>query len=54
MAIINHRNIPRGPRCTHMSKESRRKVKPKTSPPMYVSSDDVIDSSDGEDEDEEA
>jgi hypothetical protein len=35
-----------------MAKESRRKVKPKTSPPKYASSDDELDSS--EDEDEEA
>jgi hypothetical protein len=35
-----------------MLKESRRKVKPKTPPPKYVSSDDKIDWS--EDEDEEA
>jgi hypothetical protein len=36
-----------------MAKESRRKVKPKTSPPKYVSSDDELYSSDEEDEDEE-
>jgi hypothetical protein len=36
-----------------MAKESRRKVKPKTSPPKYVSSDDEIHSSDEEDEDED-
>jgi hypothetical protein len=35
-----------------MAKESRRKVKPKSSPPKYVSSDDEIDSCD-EDWDEE-
>jgi hypothetical protein len=29
-----------------MAKESRRKVKPKSSPPKYVSSDDEIDSCD--------
>jgi hypothetical protein len=37
-----------------MAKESKRKVKSKSSPPKYVSSDDELDSSDGEDEDEEA
>jgi hypothetical protein len=36
-----------------MAKESKRKVKSKSSPPKYVSSDDEQDSSDGEDEDEE-
>jgi hypothetical protein len=36
-----------------MTKESRRKVKPKTTPTKYVSSDDEIDSSDDEDEDED-
>jgi hypothetical protein len=35
-----------------MAKESRRKVKPKNSPPKYVSSNDKVDSSDAEDEDE--
>jgi hypothetical protein len=37
-----------------MVKESIREVKSKISPPKYVSSDDGLDSSDGEDEDEEA
>jgi small-conductance mechanosensitive channel len=37
-----------------MAKESKRKVKSKSSPHKYVSSDDELDSSDGEDEDEEA
>jgi hypothetical protein len=37
-----------------MAKESRGKVKSKTSPPKYVSSDDDLCSSDEEDEDEEA
>jgi hypothetical protein len=37
-----------------MAKESKRKVKPKTSPPKYVSSDDELDSSDEEVEDEKA
>jgi hypothetical protein len=36
-----------------MTKESRRKIKPKTTPTKYVSSDDEIDSSDDEDEDED-
>jgi hypothetical protein len=33
-----------------MTNESRRKVKSKTSPPKYVSSDDELDSNDEEDE----
>jgi hypothetical protein len=37
-----------------MVKESIRQVKSKTSPPKYVSSGDELDSSDEEDEDEEA
>jgi hypothetical protein len=37
-----------------MAKESRRKVKPKTSPTKFVFSDDELYSSDDEDEDEEA
>jgi chromosome segregation ATPase len=36
-----------------MAKESKRKIKPKTSPPKYVSIDDELGSSDEEDEDEE-
>jgi hypothetical protein len=36
-----------------VTKESRRNVKPKTSPPKYVSSDEEVDSSDKEVEDEE-
>jgi hypothetical protein len=36
-----------------MAKDSKRKVKSKSSPPKYVSSDDELDSSDKEDEDEE-
>jgi hypothetical protein len=36
-----------------MAKESNKKVKSKSSPPKYVSSDDELDSSDEEDEDEE-
>jgi small-conductance mechanosensitive channel len=35
-----------------MAKESKKKVKSKSSPPKYVSSDDELDSSDEEDEDE--
>jgi hypothetical protein len=37
-----------------MEKESKRKVKSKSSPPKYVSSDDELDSSDEEDEDQKA
>jgi hypothetical protein len=37
-----------------MAKESKRKVKSKSSPLKYVSNDDELDSSVGEDEDEEA
>jgi hypothetical protein len=33
-----------------MTNESKKKVKYKSSPPKYVSSDDVLDSSDEEDE----
>jgi hypothetical protein len=36
-----------------MVKESKKKVKSKFSPPNYVSSDDELDSTDEEDEDEE-
>jgi hypothetical protein len=36
-----------------MTKESKKKVKSKSSPPKYVSTDDELDSSDEEDEDEE-
>jgi hypothetical protein len=36
-----------------MTKESKKKVKSKSSPPKYVSIDDELDSSDEEDEDEE-
>jgi hypothetical protein len=39
-------NLNKGKRTCLMAKESRRKVKPKTSPPKYVSSDDEVDSSD--------
>jgi hypothetical protein len=47
-------NLNDGKHTYLMAKESRRKVKPKTSPTKYVSSDDELDSSDDEDEDEEA
>jgi hypothetical protein len=47
-------NLNKGKHTCLMAKESRRKVKPKTSPPKYVSSDDEVDSCDEEDEDEEA
>jgi hypothetical protein len=42
-------NLNKGKHTCLMAKESRRKVKPKTSPPKYVSSDE-----EDEDEDEEA
>jgi hypothetical protein len=47
-------NLNKGKHTCLMAKESRRKVKRKTSPPKYVSSDNEVDSSDEEDEDEEA
>jgi hypothetical protein len=47
-------NCNKGNHTCLMAKESRRKVKSKTSHPKYVSSDDDVDSSDEEDEDEEA
>jgi hypothetical protein len=47
-------NLNKGKHTCLMTKDSKRKVKPKTSPPKYVSSDDELDSSDEEDEDEEA
>jgi hypothetical protein len=47
-------NLNNGKHTYLMVKESRRKVKPKTSHTMYVSNDDEIDSSDDEDDDEEA
>jgi hypothetical protein len=37
-----------------MTKESKRKVKSKSSPPKHVSSDDELDSSDEKDKDEDA
>jgi hypothetical protein len=45
-------NLNKGKHTCLMAKKSRRKVKPKASPPKYISSDDEIDSSDEEDEDE--
>jgi hypothetical protein len=47
-------NLKKGNHICLMAKESKRKVKSKSSPPKYVSSEDELDSSDGEDEDEEA
>jgi hypothetical protein len=47
-------NLNKGKHTCLMEKDSRRKVKPKTSPPKYVSSDDEIYSIDEEDEDDEA
>jgi hypothetical protein len=41
-------NLNNGKHTCLMTKESRRKVKPKTSPPKYVSSGDELDSSDEE------
>jgi hypothetical protein len=47
-------NLNNGKCTCLMAKESRRKVKPKTSPTKFVFSDDELYSSDDEDEDEEA
>jgi hypothetical protein len=47
-------NLNNGKHTCLMAKESKRKVKSKTSPPKYVSSDDELDSSDEENEHEEA
>jgi hypothetical protein len=44
-------NLNNGKHTFLMAKESKRKVKPKTSHPKYVSSDDELDSSDEEDKD---
>jgi hypothetical protein len=41
-------NLNKGKHTCLMAKESRRKLKPKTSPPKYVSSDDEIGSGDEE------
>jgi hypothetical protein len=43
-------NLNKGKHTCLMEKESKRKVKSKSSPPKYVSSDDEVDSSNGEDE----
>jgi hypothetical protein len=47
-------NLNNGKHTCLMENESKRKVKPKTSPPKYVSSDEELYSSDEEDLDEEA
>jgi hypothetical protein len=47
-------NLNKGTHTCLMAKESKRKVKSKSSPPKYVSSDDELDSSDREDKDDEA
>jgi hypothetical protein len=46
-------NLNKGIHTCLMVKESKKKVKSKFSPPNYVSSDDELDSTDEEDEDEE-
>jgi hypothetical protein len=46
-------NLNKGKLTCLKAKESKKKVKSKSSPPKYVSSDDELDSSDEEDEDEE-
>jgi hypothetical protein len=46
-------NLNKGKHIFLMAMESRRKVKPKNSPPKYVFSDDELDSSDKKFEDEE-
>jgi hypothetical protein len=43
-------NLNKGKYTCLMTKESKKKVKSKSSPPKYVSSDDELDSSDEEDE----
>jgi hypothetical protein len=45
--------LNKGKHTCLMAKESKRKVKSKSSPSKYVSSDDELDSTDEEDEDEE-
>jgi hypothetical protein len=47
-------NLNNGKHTCLMAKESKRKIKSKSSPHKYVSSDDELDSSDEEDKDEEA
>jgi hypothetical protein len=42
-------NLNKGKHTCLIEKESRRKVKPKTSPPKYISSDNEVDPSDEED-----
>jgi hypothetical protein len=44
-------NLNKGKHTCLIAKESKKKVKSKSSPPKYVSSDDELDSSDEEDED---
>jgi hypothetical protein len=46
-------NLNKGKHTCLMAKKSKRKVKYKSSPPKYVSSDDEVNSSDEEDKDEE-
>jgi hypothetical protein len=46
-------NLNKGKHTCLVAKESKRNVKSKSSPPKYVSSDDELDSSHEEDEDEE-
>jgi hypothetical protein len=46
-------NLNKGNHTCLITKEIKRKLKSKSSPPKYVSIDDKLDSSDGEDEDEE-
>jgi hypothetical protein len=46
-------NLNKGNHTCLITKESKRKLKSKSSPPKYVSVDDKLDSSDGEDEDED-
>jgi sulfite reductase alpha subunit-like flavoprotein len=46
-------NLNKGKHTFLMAKKSKKKVKSKSSSPKYVSSDDELDSSDKEDEDEE-
>jgi hypothetical protein len=47
-------NLNKGKHTCLMAKESKRKIKYKSSPPRYVFSDDELDSSDEEGEGEEA
>jgi hypothetical protein len=43
-------NLNKGKHTCHLAKESKKKVKSKSYPPKYVSSDGELDSSDEEDE----